>query len=251
MTKISVLIPAFNSEKTIGPALESVKWAGEILVCDSYSTDRTLEIAKQYGARIIQHEYINSALQKNWAIPQCSYQWVLIVDTDEVVDPQLKEEILDVLKTPDADVDGYWIPRKNFIYGKWMRCGGIYPDYQLRFFRRDKGIYETREVHAHLKVPGRSEKMKGHLLHDGFKDLKTWMIKTERYIRYETDEMIKQNKKAGMRRIVFYPAGVFMKSYFLQKGFMEGYPGFLLAVLTAFYYFLMYARLHERQRQIG
>ncbi len=249
--KISILIPAFNSEKTIRNTLESVKWADEILVCDSWSTDRTLEIAREYGARVIQHEYINSALQKNWAIPQCAHEWVLIVDTDEVVEDELKKEIQSVLRKPDPGTDGYWIPRKNFIYGKWMRHGGIYPDLQLRFFRRDKGLYETREVHAHLKVSGRAGRFNGHFLHEGFKDFKTWTLKLDRYVRYETDELIKQNKKFRLSRVTVYPVLVFARSYFWQRGFLEGYRGFLLAVLDAFYYYATYARLYERQKKIG
>ncbi len=251
MHKISVLIPAYNSEKTIRYTLESVKWADEILICDSWSTDSTLEIAKDYGARIIQHEYINSALQKNWAIPQCAHEWVLIVDTDEVVEVELKQEIQNVLKNPDTKIDGYRIPRKNFIYGKWMQHGGIYPDYQLRFFRRDKGRYETREVHAHLKVPGKVETLKGHFIHEGFKDLKTWTIKLDRYIRYETDELLKQHKKFHVSRVTLYPFLVFLRSYIKDRGCLEGYRGFLLAMLESFYYFMMYARLYERQRPVG
>ena len=248
MNKLSILIPSFNSEKTIRDTLESVKWADEILVCDSYSTDRTLEIAKEYGARIIQHEYVNSATQKNWAIPQCKYDWVLIVDTDEALEPGLREEIQERLEKDTPSVDGYLIPRKNFIYGRWMKYGGIYPDHQLRLFRRGKGRYETREVHAHLFVPGKVEALKHHLLHQGFKDLKTWMIKFERYMGYETDELVKQRKKFNLLRVTLYPLLTFLKTYFLKLGILEGYRGFLLAVLDGFYYFMMYAKLFERER---
>ncbi len=249
--KLTVLIPAFNSEKTIRNTLESVKWADEILLCDSWSTDHTLDIAREYGAQIIQHEYLNSALQKNWAIPQCANEWVLIVDTDEVVDPILKNEIQKILDNPDPGINGYRIPRKNFIYGEWMKYGGIYPDYQLRFFRRDKGRYETREVHAPFLLDGKAGVLKGHFLHEGFKDLRTWLVKLDRYIHYETDEMIKQNKKSSLLRAVVYPFLVFMNTFLIKRGFLHGYRGFLLAVLDSFYYFMMYARLHERQKSIG
>jgi glycosyltransferase involved in cell wall biosynthesis len=251
MRPLSVLIPAFNSERTIVKTLESVKWADEIIVCDSWSTDRTLEIAAKYGAKIIQHEYINSALQKNWAIPQCTHEWVLIVDTDEVVEDELRDEIRRVLEKDEEGVNAYRIPRKNFIYGKWMRYGGIYPDYQIRFFRKGKALYETREVHAHMIVEGRAQTFEGHLLHEGFKDLRTWAVKLDRYIHYETDEMMKQGKRFSLVRVTLYPAAVFFQSYILQKGFLEGYRGFLLASISAFYYFMMYARLHERQRPVG
>jgi glycosyltransferase involved in cell wall biosynthesis len=246
MVKLSVLIPSFNSEKTVRPTLESVKWADEILICDSFSTDRTLDIARDYGARIIQHEYINSASQKNWAIPQCRNEWVLIVDTDEVLEPGMKEEIQRLL-SDNGNTEGFWIPRKNFIYGKWMRCGGIYPDLQLRLFRRDKGRYEAREVHAHLTVPGKQAVLTHHFLHEGFKDLGTWLVKSERYVRYEIDELENRQKRFGWTHVTFFPLVVFLKTYFLKAAILEGYRGFLLAILDSFYYFLIYARLYERQ----
>jgi glycosyltransferase involved in cell wall biosynthesis len=250
MAKLTVLIPSFNSESTVRRTLESVRWADEILVCDSGSTDRTLDLAKEYGARILQHEYINSALQKNWAIPQCSHEWVLIVDTDEALEEKLKNEIRALLENPDPEIDGYRIPRKNFMYGKWMRHG-IYPDYQLRFFRRDKGRYETREVHAHLKLEGRAGVLNGHFLHEGFKDLRTWMIKFERYIRYEMDELVKQNRKFSIARVTLYPLFIFMRNFLWRRGFLDGYRGFILAILDSFYYFMMYARLYEKERKVG
>lgn len=251
MEKITVLIPCFNSEATIRTALESVKWADEILVCDSWSTDRTLEISKEYGARIIQHEYINSALQKNWAIPQCSHEWVLILDTDEAVDEELREEVRCMLANPESGMNAYKIRRKNFMYGHWMRYGGIYPDYQVRLFRRGKALYETREVHAHMIIEGKTGILRGHFLHEGFKDLKTWTVKLDRYIRHETDELLKQRKKFSVARVTVYPAAVFSQSYFVKLGFLEGWRGFLLAALSAVYYFMMYARLYEREKRVG
>lgn len=247
MAKVSVLIPSYNSEKHIRPTLESVKWAEEILVCDSFSTDQTLSIAKEYGARIIQHEYINSARQKNWAIPQAKHEWILIVDTDEVLDSELQEEIKRLMSSEVPAYDGYKIARKNFIYGKWVRFGGIYPDYQLRLFRKEKGLYQTREVHAHVNLQGKQTVLKGHFLHDGFKDIKTWFIKTERYLRYETDEFEKNGEHFRLVKALFFPPLIFIRHYFLELGFLEGFRGFLLAVLDSFYYFMIYARLYERE----
>ena len=245
MTKVSALIPCFNSQKTILFTLQSIDWADEIFVCDSYSTDSTLEIAKRYRAGIIQHEYVNSARQKNWAIPQCKNEWVLIVDTDEILEKGTKEELLQALHNVSPEVDGFRIPRKNFIYGKWLRHGGIYPDYQLRLFRKDKGCYEDREVHAHLFVPGKVKVLSHHLIHNGFKDLKTWLIKNHRYVKYEVDELHKRKGKLCSTRLTIYPIFLFFKHYLGEFGFLEGYRGFMLAVLSAFYYFLVHARLRE------
>lgn len=248
MSKLSVLIPSFNSEKTIRETLESVKWADEIFVCDSFSTDKTLAIAREYAARIIQHEYINSALQKNWAIPQCRHEWVLIVDTDEVLEDGLKEEIFEKIEKNDPAFDGFMISGKNLIYGQWIRYGGLYPDYHLRLIRRDKGRYATREVHAHLLVPGKIGKLKHHFLHNGFKDMSTWLIKLARYSKYEADELAKQGKKFHFMRVTLYPFIIFMRTYFWKLAILEGYRGFMLSLLDSFYYFNMYAKLYERQR---
>ena len=121
---ISILLPTFNSAATVRETLESVKWADEILVVDSFSTDRTLEICSEYGARIIQHEYLNSARQKNWAAPQCKHEWVLQIDTDETLETGSREEIEAALATSNT-VDAFRLPRKNHVRGRWMRHAGI------------------------------------------------------------------------------------------------------------------------------
>ncbi len=248
MSKLSVLIPCFNSEKTIRATLESVKLADEILVCDSFSTDKTLDIARQYGARIIQHEYKNSATQKNWAIPQCRHDWVLIIDTDETLEDSLKEEIQNKLKENSSSFNAYRIPRKNFVYGRWMKYGGLYPDYQIRLFRQDKARYETREVHAQMIAEGAIGTLRHHFLHNGFKDMREWFVKTERYTHYEADEIVKQNRNFSWVRLILYPFLIFIQKYFLKLGMLDGYPGFLMAVLDSGYYFMMHARLYERCR---
>jgi glycosyltransferase involved in cell wall biosynthesis len=247
MKKLTVLIPAFNSEKTLRDTMESVKWADEILLCDSGSTDRTLEIAKEYGARIIQHEYINSALQKNWAIPQCAHEWILQLDSDETLEQGLKEEIKQALQDMDPKVHALKLRRKNYAYGKWLKHGAFYPDYQTRLFLRDFGRFEEREVHAHVMVTGKSKTLRGHILHKDFKDLSTWLIKIERYMRYEYAQLIKEGKAFSIVRAVFYPAALFVRDYLFKRGFMDGWPGFLGAILNSFYYFLKYARLKESQ----
>src|SRR5712692_7793623 len=125
-TPISVLLPTYNCAAIVRATLESIKWADEILVVDSFSTDGTLEICREYGARIIQHEYIQSAKQKNWAIPQCAHEWVLQVDTDEVLEPGLREEIASALAGAPAGTDGFQIPFKHHILGEWVRVCGLY-----------------------------------------------------------------------------------------------------------------------------
>lgn len=245
---ITVLIPCFNSEKTIRATLESVKWADEILAVDSFSTDKTLETLKEYGVRILQHEYLNSAKQKNWAIPQCSHDWILIMDTDEILETGMKEEIQDILQKNDPNIQAYKIPRKNFVYGKWIKYSGLYPDYQTRLFRNGKAVYQEREVHAHMIVKGNIRTLGHHFLHNGFKGLQDWLLKTERYTRYEADELMKNKHSFSYIRLLIYPPVIFFRNYFIYLGFLEGYRGLLLATLDSFYYFLVYAKLYELTR---
>ena len=246
--RITAIIPTFNNEKLIRRCLESVKWADEVLVVDSYSSDATLDICKEYGARIVQHEYINSALQKNWAIPQARYEWVLLTDSDEMVEPALRDEIRKLLENPDPGIDAYRIPRKNVVYGKWMRHGHYWPDYNIRLFRRSCR-YATREVHADIDVPdGRLGILKAHHIHDDFNDMQAYLVKFARYMNYETDELVKRGKKFRLRNVTFRPFAMFCYSYFCRGGYKGGLRGFMIAVQKAYYNFAMYMQLWELQR---
>ena len=145
-TPLTVIISCFNEEKMIGDCLASVRFADEIIVVDSFSTDRTLEIARPVVTKLLQHEYVNPAAQKNWAIPQATHQWILILDADERATPELAAEIQAILQNPKND--GYWIRRRNFFWGREIRYGNWQNDKVLRLFRRDKGRYVDVQVHA-------------------------------------------------------------------------------------------------------
>jgi glycosyltransferase involved in cell wall biosynthesis len=224
--------------------LESVKWADEILVVDSFSTDRTLEICREYGARIIQHEYLNSARQKNWAAPQCRYEWVLQIDTDEALQQGSREEIEDALASGES-VQAFRLPRKNHVLGRWMRHAGIYPDYQTRLFRRDQGRWIEREVHAHVVVPGEVRNLKHHIMHYGMPNISKQLRNLDRYTRYEADELRKQGIRFGWSRLVLRPWLVFLHRYVWLKGFLEGWRGFILCGYFGIYDFLSQAKLWE------
>ncbi len=245
--KISVLLPTGNSEKIIRDCLEALKWADEILVVDSYSKDRTLDICREYGARILQHEYVQSAKQKNWAIPQCTHDWVFQVDTDEIVEPALRAEIEQVLTNPPADVDGYRINFKHFVLGKWVREVGLYPEYHLRLFRKSVGRFEDKEVHAHVKVPGRVVTLRNHILHYGMPSIGKQLGNIDRYSRYQADELKKRGKRFHWSQLVLRPFAIFAYYYFRQRGFMAGYRGLLLSANYATYDFWTHAKLWEME----
>jgi len=224
--------------------LESVKWADEILIVDSFSTDRTLEIGREYGARIIQHEYLNSARQKNWAAPQCKHEWVLQIDSDETLEEGSREEIEAALQSSET-VDAFRLPRKNHVLGRWMRHGGIYPDYQTRLFRRDQGRWIEREVHAHVVVPGEVRNLKRHIMHFGMPNLSKQLRNLDRYTRYEADELRKQGIRFGWSRVILRPWLVFLHRYFWLRGFLEGWRGLILCGYFGIYDFLSQAKLWE------
>ena len=247
---ISVLLPTYNSAAIVRDTLESVKWTDEILVVDSYSTDETLDICKEYGARIIQHEYVNSAKQKNWAAPQCRHEWILQIDTDEVLEPGLKEEIEDAVAHAAADDHAFRIPRKNHVLGRWMRYAGIYPDYQTRLFRRDCGRWMDREVHAHVLVPGRVGTLRHHFLHYGMPNISKQLRNLDRYTRYEADEMRKQGMRFHWYRLMIHPWQVFFYRYLWLHGFRDGWRGFIVCSYLGIYDFLSQAKLWELE-EIG
>jgi glycosyltransferase involved in cell wall biosynthesis len=244
---LSVLLPTFNSAETVRLVLQSVSWADEILVVDSFSTDDTLEICREYGARILQHEYVNSARQKNWALPQCAHEWVLQIDTDETLEPGLETEIAACMAEVSDQVDAFRMPRKNHVLGKWLRHGGLYPDPQVRLFRRERGRWTEREVHAHVEVPGEVAELKGALLHQGMPSISRQLANLNRYTRYEADELAKQGRPFSAYRLLLHPWIVFAYRYFWQQGFRDGWRGLIFCAYTAIYTFLVGAKRWEMQ----
>jgi glycosyltransferase involved in cell wall biosynthesis len=245
MTKISILLPTFNNELIIRDCLESVKWADEILVVDSFSRDRTLDICREYGARIIQHEYIQSAKQKNWAIPQCSHEWVLQIDSDERVEPVLQEEICQVLTNPPNNIDAYRISFKIYALGQWVKVAGLYPQYHARLFRRAVGRFEDKEVHARVRVPGGIGTLRHHVLHYGMTSISNQLGNMDRYTGYQADELKKRSRQFRWYHLTLRPLAIFAYYYLWQRGFTAGYRGLFIAALNASSDFWAHAKLWE------
>jgi len=246
--KITVIIPCYNNEDIIKDCLESIKWTDEILICDSFSNDKTLEIAKAYTNRIIQHRYINSAAQKNWAIPQASNEWVLIVDTDERISKELQIEITNIIKK-EKRYNGFKIPRFNYSFGKRLRYGGYWPDYQLRLFRKDKGKYEPREVHAEVILEGEAGYLENPIIHLHDRALKQVIEKYfGRYVKWEAKERLKR-EKPSLLKLIFLPPVIFTLRYFVKKGFLDGVRGFMAASIWSIYIFLTYLYMWQWRKR--
>lgn len=245
MPPISVLLPTFNCAATVRDALESVKWADEILVVDSGSSDETLAICRQYGARILGHEYINSATQKNWATPQCRNEWILQIDSDEALEVGAREEVERAVEAAPRNVHAFRLERRNRILNRWMRYGGFSPDYQTRLFRRDEGRWKDREVHSHLMVPGEVRTLERCILHDDAPCIAKLLRKLDRYTRYEADELRKQGRHFRWHDLVLRPWGAFFYRYLWLQGFRDGWRGLIVCAYLAVYVFLTSAKLWE------
>jgi glycosyltransferase involved in cell wall biosynthesis len=243
---ITALIPCFNEEENIRACLESVRWADEILVVDSFSTDRTREIATEFTDRILQHEYINSAAQKNWAIPQAKHSWILIVDSDERVTPELRDEILELLSR-GPDKAGYYIGRVNYFMGHPIRHVWK-TDKCLRLFLRDKGRYQERNVHADVILDGPVGRLKNKLLHYTATSLERYMWKHDRYTTWAAGDRGKRTKAVRWWHLLLRPTGRFIKQYFLKRGFLDGQAGLIVCGLSAFSAFMKYAKLWEARQ---
>ena len=249
---LSIFIPVFNEEQNLPACLESIKGLGwEILVVDSYSTDKTVALASAAGARVLQHEYVNSAAQKNWSIPQCAHEWVFIIDADERMTPDLRAEIEALFaRSGGPDCDGYFVVRRNFFLGGEIKHGGWETNDVQRLFKRDLGRYDKREVHADVKVDGRSGKLKAKLDHitcpltlDG---LNRYFQRFNRYTTQAAERYHREGRQPRWINFFIHPGWEFFKMYILKLGILDGIPGLAVCAFCAFTRFVRYMKLYVR-----
>jgi glycosyltransferase involved in cell wall biosynthesis len=228
---VSVAIVTKNEAQNIKDALESVKDFDDIVVIDAFSSDNTTEICREYTKRVYEHEWQGYAGQKQTAIDHAKNDWVLILDADERVTRELKQEIMDKVK--ENSLSGFYIPRKNFFLGKWIRHSGWWPDHTLRLFRKDVSKMETRAVHEKVNVNGPVGHIRAPFEHYTYRTI--------------SDYIGKMDFISSFLSMLFSPAVVFIKMYLVRQGFRDGIHGFVLAVLYSFYNFLKYAKVLERK----
>lgn len=243
MPKLTVLIPCKNEAVNIAACLETVRWADEIFVVDSGSDDDTVEIAKRYTDRVVFHEYVNSATQKNWAIPQATHEWVLVVDSDERLAPALQQEI-QALMQGEPSQDGYRIRRRNWFFGCPVRHCGWERDSVLRLFRRDVSRYEDKHVHADVVVEGgRVGWLEGELEHHSYRSFDQYLEKFGRYTTWGALDVRDRGGQASVWNLTMRPLWRFFKMYILRRGFLDGKAGLILCSLAAFNVWMRYAKL--------
>ncbi|MCZ7651289.1 MAG: glycosyltransferase family 2 protein [Thermoanaerobaculia bacterium] len=242
--KVSVIVTTYNEEANIAGCLESVAWADEVLLVDSYSTDRTLEIAAGFDVKVLQREYFGSAAQKNWSIDRVSHDWVLIIDADERVPPPLAAEILRTLCEPQR-VNGFYIRRENIFIDQVVRHSGWSTDKVVRLFRRGKGRYPNRRVHADLEIEGPVPVLRNPFTHRTFRSFDQYFPKFLNYAEWGAAQAFRDGREAGVTELAGRPLWRFLRTYVVQLGFLDGKHGLVLCLLQAFGVFLKYARLWE------
>jgi len=246
MGSIAAVVITKNEERNIAACLESLKWVDELIVVDAESADQTVELAKAYTARVHVRPWPGYGPQKNFAMAQATADWVLIVDADERVTDELREEIQALLQKPGPAI-AYRIPRRNFYYGCWIQGAGQYPDPQLRLVRRGHGRYNDLPVHEHLEVDGPTGDLRGHLDHLTHPTVASHEMKIERYSSLAAEERIRNSKpEAAWYHLIFNPGWTFVKFYLLRGGFKDGLPGFVVSGFSAAHVLLKYAKLWER-----
>ena len=257
-TSISVIILTYNEELNIENCLKSVVGlADEIFIVDSYSTDGTTRIAKRYGAKIIQHPFENQAQQFNWALDNLEIKndWILRLDADEYLTRELKNEITEKLENTPSNISGYYIKRRVYFMGRWIKHGGYYPTWLLRLFRNGKGRSEERKMGEHIGLlEGKAKKLKNDFIDDNKNDLEDWINKHNNYSSREAKEILSGNYGRGKKKI-YYQLPLFCRAflyfiyrYFIRFGFLDGKEGLIFHFLHAFWYrFLIDAKIYEQK----
>jgi glycosyltransferase involved in cell wall biosynthesis len=242
---VSAIVVCFNEERNIRGCLESLRWCDEIVVVDSFSTDRTVEICQQFTGRVLQRTWAGYRDQKAFAHSQATKEWVILVDSDERVSPELQSEIREALEKDGGIYAGYAVPRLVFYLKRWWRRGGWYPDYDIRLFRNDRATWGGKDPHEKILVDGRVRKLQHPLHHFTYRDIADHVARINRFTSISAQELKHEGQRPRLSDALLRPPARFFSSYILKRGFMEGFAGFYVAVTAAVYVFLKYAKLWE------
>lgn len=243
MHKLTAIIPAGNEIHNIEEVIASVDFADEILVVDSFSTDGTYEKALEFNVSVVRREYQYSASQKNWAIPQAKHEWILLVDADERITPELKAEIQNILQAPDPDIVAYWVGRINMFMGERVHYSGWRNDKVIRLFKRDFCKYEDKQVHAEIMAKGAIGNLKNKLIHHSYTTLDAYVQKMNRYATWQAKDYDHKTGKLTPYHFVLKPFWGFFKHYIVQSGFRDGVVGLTIGYMQGYVVYMRYAKL--------
>jgi len=247
---LSVVVSVFNGEKELEDCLKSVSWASEIIIVNNSSTDKTEEIARRYTDKIFtrpNNPMLN--VNKNFGFSKARGEWNLCLDADERITPELAQEIKSEIRNPKSETNGYWIPRKNIIFGKWIEHTGWYPDHQLRLFKRRKGRFPEEHVHEMVKVMGEIRYLENHIVHYNYKNISQFLQKLAAiYGPNEAEQLIKKGYSFDWRDAIRFPVKEFLSRFFAREGYRDGFHGLMLSLLMAFYHFIAFFYIWEKHK---
>lgn len=248
MPGVSVIVITLNEAANIEACLQSVAWADDVLVVDSGSTDGTPALARAKGARVIERGWPGYSEQKNFAATEARHDWILSVDADERVTPELAAEITSTLSAGPPE-SGFRVPRVTWHLGKWIRTTDWYPDYQLRLYDRRRARWQARRVHESVAADGAVGRLSSDLQHYAYRDLGHHHQTMDRYTTLAAEEMRANGRRAGFAHLTIHPWAAFMRNYVLRRGFLDGRAGFIISVMNAYYVFMKFAKLWALTRR--
>lgn len=246
---LSAIVITYNEEQNIGACIESLKWCDELIVVDSNSTDNTVEIARGLNAKVSIVENQTYGEKRNTGIDMASGEWILWIDADERITPELQKEITEVISGDKQPFEAYLINRKSFFINKFIKHCGWYPDFTLRLFRRSSGIrFNTLLVHESAVYNGEKGRLKNDILHYTDRDFEHYIKKLNNYTTLSARELFNKGRKAGFFDIIFRPAFTFFKMYFLKLGILDGFMGLVLCTLSSVHVCVKYSKLYLLNR---
>ncbi|MDH5559740.1 MAG: glycosyltransferase family 2 protein [Deltaproteobacteria bacterium] len=244
---LSAAIITRNEESNIADCIESLSWADEVVIIDSESTDKTREIAGSLGAKVIIQPFLGHVRQKQLAVDSCEHDWVICLDADERISPELRESIFELFQNTDPESlkNGYRMSRRSFHMGRWIMHGGWYPDKNIRLFNRSRGKWSGVDPHDRVEIEGEAGELKGDLEHFVFRDLSHNVQQNNFFSSISARIFYEENKKPSFLKLIMKPPGKFIETYVVKRGFLDGMPGFIISVGAAYSMFLKYAKLWE------
>jgi len=248
---LSVAIIVKNEERRLEECLQSVAWAGEIVILDDMSTDRTVEIARQYTDKIFQRAMDIEGRHRNYAYSKASNAWVLSIDADERVTPELRDEIIRTLSNANQPHTAYSMPIKTYLGKRWIRAAGYYPAAKLRMFKKDKFKYEEARVHPRVFLEGSCGELKGDILHYSWRNLSDFLTKFNRETSLEAEKWMLDGRKVSFPNAMRKFVDRFLKNYLIKRGYTDGFIGFLMSFFHSLYQLISYAKYYEMKNKIS
>jgi len=246
---LSVVIITKNEERNMHDCLKSVvDWVDEIVIVDDESTDKTVEIAKGYGAKIYHRKMDNEGIHRNWAYAQAKNEWVLSLDADEMISPELRDEIVATL--PNTDVQAFDMPLRNYIGKYWVRYSGWYPAGKLRMFMKSRFKYEEVGVHPKVFLDGKTGHFTKDIVHKGYPDFEHFLQSLNRQTTLEAEKWIQTGRTMPLHVAVWRAVDRFFRSFIGKKGYKDGFVGFMIAYYASLYQVIAYAKYWERKNGI-